>query len=210
MSSDREEIKRIRTKTKVIGVGSPGGNVVRRMIEVGLTKSELYIVDTDKEALGICMEATCVKIGANIIEGRGTAARPILGKRAAEEDIEKLRKIVAEADLVIVVAGLGGGTGTGAAPMIVSLAREQGAIAVAVVTLPFIFEGELRTHRAGRGLQELRETADSVVVVPNQRIFGPIGQMQKLNIGEVFGISDEMLLCCVESILEFHASTIHN
>ena len=165
MSSKREESKRTQTRIKVIGVGSAGGNAVKRMIEDGLTDIKFYAVNTDQQALDKHPEATPVQIGANTTQGLGCGANPEIGRRAAEEDRETLNAIVADADIVFVVAGMGGGTGAGASPLIASLAQAQGALAVGVVTCPFNFEGQRRAEQAKRSLQEIQETADSVVVV---------------------------------------------
>ncbi len=211
MSSKREESKRIHTRIKVIGVGSAGGNAVKRMIEDGLTDIEFYAVNTDSQALDKHPEATPVQIGANTTQGLGCGANPEIGRRSAEEDREKLHSIVADADIVFIIAGMGGGTGAGASPLIASLAREQGALAVGVVTCPFNFEGQRRAEQAKRSLQEIQENADSVVVVQNQQLLNSIEQQQKLSmtIREAFHLSDETLLRSVErSISEFHASTV--
>ena len=211
MSSKREESKRTQTRIKVIGVGGAGGNAVKRMIEDGLTDIEFYAVNTDQQALDKHPEATPVRIGANTTQGLGCGANPEIGKRAAEEDRETLNAIVADADIVFVIAGMGGGTGAGASPLIASLAQAQGALAVGVVTCPFNFEGQRRAEQAKRGLQELRESVDSVVVVQNQQLLDSIEAKQKLpiTIREAFHLSDEMLLRSVEkSISEFHSNTI--
>lgn len=210
MSSKREESKRPHPKIKVVGVGGAGGNAVKWMIESGLTDIEFYAVNTVKEALDKHNEATPVQIGANTTQGLGCGADPETGKKAAEEDRESLHSIVADADIVFIIAGMGGGTGGGAAPLIASLAREQGALTVGVVTHPFDFEGKRRAEKAEQGLQELREKADSVHVVPNQRLLASIEDKQKLKIREAFHLSDEMLLRGVESISEFYASTARN
>ena len=207
MSAKREGTKHTGTRIKVIGVGNAGGNAVKRMVEVGLTDIEFYVVNVDQQALEKCKEAIPVLIGVNTTPGY-CGANPEVGKKAAEEDKEKLGAIVADADLVFVVAGMGGGTGAGAAPLIAALAREHGALAVGVVTRPFNFEGQRRAEQAEQGLQELRGNADSVVVVPNQRLLE--GMDQSLKIREAFRLSDEMLLRGVESITEFHASTMRS
>lgn len=209
MSSKREESKRIQTKIKVIGVGGAGGNAVKHMIEAGLTGIEFYVVNIDRQALDKHHEATTVLIGANTTPGF-SGANPEVGRKAAEEDREKLHTILSDADIVFVIAGMGGGIGTGAAPLIASLAQEQGASVVGVVTCPFNFEGQRRAEQAERGLQELRESIDAVVVVQNQGLLDSIEAKQKLpiTIREAFHLSDEMLLRSVEkSISEFHAST---
>ena len=211
MSSKREESKRIHTRIKVIGVGGAGGNAVKRMIEDGLTDIEFYTVNTDQQALDKHPEATPVQIGANTTQGLGCGANPEIGRRSAEEDRERLNAIVADADIVFVIAGMGGGTGAGASPLIASLAQAQGALAVGVVTCPFNFEGQRRAEQAKRSLQEIQENADSVVVVQNQQLLDSIEQQQKLSmtIREAFHLSDETLLRSVErSISEFHASTV--
>lgn len=209
MSYRREESKRPRPKIKVIGIGGSGGNAVKWMIEAGLTDVEFYAVDVVKEALDKHNDATPVRIGVNTTPGY-CGANPEMGKKAAEEDREKLHSIVADADLVFIIAGMGGGTGAGAAPLIASLARDQGALAVGVVTRPFNFEGQRRAEQAEQGLQEFRENADAVHVVPNQRLLDSIEQKQHLKIREAFRLSDEMLLRGVESISEFYASTARN
>ena len=211
MSSKQEKSKHIQPRIKVIGVGSAGGNAVKRMIEDGLTDIEFYVVNTDQQALNNSKNATPVQIGANTTQGLGCGANPEIGKRSAEEDREKLRTVVADTDIVFVIAGMGGGTGAGDSPLIASLAREQGALSVGIVSCPFRFEGERRAEQAEYGLQELRENADSVVVVSNQQLLDSIEEKQKLpiTIREAFHLSDEMLRRSVErSISEFHASTL--
>ena len=213
MSSKREESKHIQPKIKVIGVGSAGSNAVKRMIEDGLTGIEFYVVNTDQQALNNSKNATPVQIGANTTQGLGCGANPEIGKRSAEEDREKLRTVVADTDIVFVIAGMGGGTGAGASPLIASLAREQGALSVGIVSCPFRFEGERRAEQAEYGLQELRENADSVVVVSNQQLLDSIEEKQKppITIREAFHLSDEMLRRSVErSISEFHSGIQRN
>ena len=212
MLSKQEESKGLRPRIKVIGVGGAGGNAVKHIIEAGLTDIEFYVVNIDQQSLDKHHEATPVLIGANTTPGF-SGANPEVGRRAAEEDRETLHTIVADADIVFVIAGMGGGTGAGAAPLIASLAQELGALAVGVVTCPFNFEGQRRAEQAKQGVQELRENADSVVVVQNQRLLDSIEAKQKLpiTIREAFRLSDEMLLRSVErSISEFHSSTVRN
>ncbi len=207
MSAKREGSKHTRPRIKVIGVGGAGSNAVKRMIETGLTDIEFYVVNVDQQALEKCKAAIPVLIGVNTTPGY-CGANPEVGKKAAEEDKERLATIVADADLVFIIAGMGGGTGAGAAPLIASLAREQGALAVGVVTRPFNFEGQRRAEQAEQGLQELQGNADSVVVVPNQRLLDRMDG--SLKIREAFSLSDEMLLRGVESITEFHTSTMRS
>ncbi|MCY4403903.1 MAG: hypothetical protein OXD54_15160 [Candidatus Poribacteria bacterium] len=204
MISNIEETKNSHDKFKVIGVGCAGGNVVKRMVETGLTNIEYYVVNTDQRVNNKVNYATPVLIGSNITQGFGCAGYPVRGRLAAEEDSDKLHQIMHDADIVLVIAGMGGGTGTGAVPVIASLSREQGAFTVGIVTLPFNFEGERCVEIAELGLQKLRENADSVLVVPNQRIHDTVES--KLTISDAYGLSDEMLIRCVETIYEFHSS----
>ena len=195
---EQEEFENLRAKIKVIGVGGAGGNAVKRMIEAGLTGIEFYAVNTDQQALLTCRGATQIQIGVSTTEGLGSGANPDIGRKAAEEDREHLQTIVENANMVFITAGMGGGTGTGAAPLIASLARERGALTIGVVTRPFNFEGQRRADQAETGLDELREAADSVIVVPNQRLIDTMDR--KLPIRDAFRIGDQILLHGVQSI----------
>ncbi len=195
---EQEEFENLRAKIKVIGVGGAGGNAVKRMIEAGLTGIEFYAVNTDQQALLTCRGATQIQIGVNTTEGLGSGANPDIGRKAAEEDREHLETIVENANMVFITAGMGGGTGTGAAPLIASLARERGALTIGVVTRPFNFEGQRRADQAETGLDELRAAADSVIVVPNQRLIDTMDR--KLPIRDAFRIGDQILLHGVQSI----------
>ena len=195
---EQEEFENLRAKIKVIGVGGAGGNAVKRMIEAGITGIEFYAVNTDQQALLTCRGATQISIGLNTTEGLGSGADPEIGRKAAEEDREHLQTIVENANMVFITAGMGGGTGTGAAPLIALQAKERGALTIAVVTRPFDFEGQRRSSVAEAGLEELRQAADSVIVVPNQRLIDTMDR--KLPIREAFRIGDEILLHGVKSI----------
>jgi cell division protein FtsZ len=202
---EQEEFEKASAKIKVIGVGGAGGNAVRRMIEAGLTGIEFYAVNTDAQALSSCHGATQIQIGMSTTNGLGAGANPEIGKEAAEEDRESLQEIVDAANMVFVAAGMGGGTGTGAAPFIAGLAKEKGALTVGVVTRPFDFEGKHRAEKAEIGLRDLRDTADSVIVVPNQRLIDTIDR--KLPIPEAFRQGDEILLHGVQSISDIITET---
>ena len=195
---EQEEFENLRARIKVIGVGGAGGNAVKRMIEAGLTGIEFYAVNTDQQALLTCLGATQIQIGYHTTEGLGSGANPEIGRKAAEEDREQLQAIVENANMVFITAGMGGGTGTGAAPLIASLARESEALTIGVVTRPFEFEGQRRSTAAETGLEELREAADSVIVVPNQRLIDTMDR--KLPIREAFRMGDQILLHGVKSI----------
>ncbi len=195
---EQEEFESLQAKIKVVGVGGAGGNAVKRMIEAGLTGIEFYAVNTDQQALMTCHGATQIQIGINTTEGLGSGANPEVGRQAAEEDRERLEAIVTDANMVFITAGMGGGTGTGAAPLIAALARERNALTIGVVTRPFNFEGRRRAEHAENGVQELREAADSVIVVPNQRLIDSMDR--KLPIREAFRVGDQILLHGVQSI----------
>lgn len=195
---EQEEFDNASAKIKVIGVGGAGGNAVRRMIEAALTGIEFYAVNTDQQALSTCHGATQISIGESTTKGLGAGSNPEIGRKAAEEDRETLQDIVESAHMVFVAAGMGGGTGTGAAPIVASLAKEKGALTIGVVTRPFNFEGRRRAENAEAGLMELRNSADSVIVVPNQRLIDNFDR--KLPIQEAFKIGDEILLHGVQSI----------
>ena len=195
---EQEEFESVRAKIKVIGVGGAGGNAVKRMIEAGLTGIEFYAVNTDQQALMTCLGAAQIQIGYNTTEGLGSGADPEIGRKAADEDREQLETIVENANMVFITAGMGGGTGTGAAPLIALLAKERGALTIGVVTRPFNFEGQRRAAAAETGLEELRAAADSVIVVPNQRLIDTMDR--KLPIREAFRKGDEILLHGVQSI----------
>lgn len=195
---EQEEFDNASAKIKVIGVGGAGGNAVRRMIEAGLTGIEFYAVNTDQQALSTCHGAKQIPIGMSTTNGLGAGANPEIGKKAADEDREVLQEIVDSANMVFVAAGMGGGTGTGAAPVVAALAKEKQALTIGVVTRPFNFEGRHRAEKAEIGLEELRSSADSVIVVPNQRLIDTIDR--KLPIPEAFKIGDEILLHGVQSI----------
>ena len=200
MTHEKEVSKSSRNIIKVFGVGDAGGNVIKRMIAAGLKEIEFYAVNTDLEALRTCDGATQVQIGAEITQGLGADANPEVGRGAAEEDLETLNTIVADTRLVFVAAGMGGGTGTGAAPLIASLALEQGALTIGVATSPFDFEGQRRAEQAAYGFQELRENTDAVIVVPNQRLLDTVDA--ELSTSEAFRMSDETVSLGVETVAE--------
>ena len=200
MSLEKKASTSTREKIKVLGIGDAGGNAVKRMIALGWRGIEFYAVNTDLGVLRKCGGVTQVQIGADTTQGIGADANPQVGRRAAAENLDALDAIVADARMVFIVAGMGGGTGTGAAPLIASLAREHGTLTIGVVTLPFDFEGRHRAERAERGLQELRETADAVIVVPNQRLLETVDA--ELSADEAFRMSNEAVLRGIETITE--------
>jgi len=157
-------------KIKVIGVGGSGGSAVNRMIDCGIRGVEFIAVNTDVQALHANKASKKVHIGKTITRGLGAGMNPELGKRSAEEAQNEIRDILKDVDMVFITCGLGGGTGTGAAPVIAEAAKNSGALAVAVVTLPFSFEGSYRNQLAKKGLETLREKVDTLLIIHNDKI----------------------------------------
>jgi len=157
-------------RIKVIGVGGSGGNAVNTMINFGLEGVEFIVVNTDAQALNANAAPTKLPIGSTITRGLGAGADAEKGRKAALEDVQRIKELVAGADMVFVTAGMGGGTGTGAAPVIAQIAREEGALTVGVVTKPFLFEGRQRARRAEIGLAMLSEQVDTLITIPNQKL----------------------------------------
>ncbi len=155
---------------KVIGVGGGGCNAINGMIERGLNGVEFIAINTDVQSLNYCKAITKIQIGASITRGLGTGGNVELGRKSAEEDREKIMKSLQDARMIFITTGLGGGTGTGASPVIASIARSTGALVVAVVTKPFSSEGKQKSQTAEKGITELREICDSIIVVPNDNI----------------------------------------
>jgi cell division protein FtsZ len=158
------------TKIKVIGVGGGGSNAVARMMDHGVGGVEFHIINTDQQALKASPVPNKLAIGARLTGGLGVGSDPAIGRKAALDDTEKIIEILEGAEMVFVTSGLGGGTGTGAAPVVAALAKELGALTVAVVTLPFSFEGPQRKRMAEQGLAELASTVDTVIPIPNDKL----------------------------------------
>ena len=185
-------------KIKVIGVGGGGSNAVDRMIDAGVSGVEFIAVNTDKQALQISKADYRIQIGAKLTRGWGAGADPEIGYQAAEENFEELNQAVSDADLVFITAGMGGGTGTGAAPMIAGLTREKEILTIAVVTKPFNFEGRRRMENAEKGLKALREVVDSLVIIPNEKLFKLVPK--GTSIVETFRYADDVLRQGVQGI----------
>lgn len=185
-------------KIKVVGVGGAGGNAVNRMIDQRLNGVEFISVNTDSQALEFSKAEHKMQIGRNITRGLGAGARPEVGKQAIEEDREAFAKLLDGADLVFVTAGMGGGTGTGAAPTVAEIAREMGALTVAIVTKPFEFEGRKRINRALAGIEELKSRVDTLIVIPNQRLLQIVDPSTRLT--EAFMMADDVLLRATRGI----------
>lgn len=184
-------------RIKVIGVGGGGNNAVNRMIEAGVEGVEFIAANTDVQALKSSKAPVKLQLGVKLTSGLGAGANPDVGRRAALEDSDKIIEALEGADMVFVTTGLGGGTGTGAAPVIASLASEMGALTVAVVTRPFAFEGKRRMMQAERGLQELLQAVDTVIVIPNEKL---LAVAKDAGFFESFRIADDVLRQGVQGI----------
>jgi len=159
---------------KVVGVGGGGCNAIDSMIECGLTGVEFIAVNTDAQVLEESLATHKIQIGTNVTRGLGAGADPNVGRKAAEEDRDKITRMLEGSDMVFVTSGMGGGTGTGAAPIVASIAKSLGALVIGIVTKPFTWEGKLRMKNADEGINELRQLVDSLIVVPNSRILSII------------------------------------
>jgi cell division protein FtsZ len=184
-------------RIKVIGVGGGGGNAVNRMIAAQMEGVEFIAANTDVQALKLSNAPVKLQLGVRLTSGLGAGANPDVGRRAALEDSEKIIEALEGADMVFVTAGLGGGTGTGAAPVIASLASEMGILTVAVITLPFGFEGKRRLQQADRGMKELLESVDTMIVIPNEKL---LAVAKDAGFFESFRIADDVLRQGVQGI----------
>ena len=185
-------------RIKVIGCGGSGGNAVNTMMNFGLEGVEFMVVNTDAQALAASSAPLKLHIGANVTRGLGAGADPEKGRKAALEDVQRIKEVIQGADMVFVTAGMGGGTGTGAAPVIAQLAREEGCLTVGVVTKPFFFEGKQRARRAELGLAMLSEHVDTLITIPNQKLLS-LGD-EDLSFIDAFRKADEVLYQAIKGI----------
>lgn len=185
---------------KVIGVGGGGNNAVDRMIEKGLDGVEFITVNTDHQALARSGAPSKIQIGEKMTRGLGAGANPEIGTKSAEESREEILQAIKGADMLFITAGMGGGTGTGAAPVIASIAKEQGILTVGVVTKPFSFEGRKRMLNAEKGINELKQNVDTLVVIPNDKILQVIDK--KTTMVDAFSKADDVLQQGVQGITD--------
>jgi len=183
---------------KVIGVGGAGSNAVNRMMDAGVEGVEFLVANTDVQALELSRAPIKLQIGAKLTKGLGAGANPEVGRQAALEDTDKLLEALEGADMIFVTTGLGGGTGTGAAPIVASLAAELGSLTVAVVTKPFGFEGRKRMAQADQGLANLKESVDTVITIPNDRLLATLEHGTSLF--DAFHVADDILRQAVQGI----------
>lgn len=183
---------------KVIGIGGGGGNAINNMINASLMGVDFIVANTDAQALEVSKAHTKLQLGVNITKGLGAGANPEIGRSAALEDADKIRQTLDGTDMVFMTAGLGGGTGTGAAPVVAQIAKEIGALTVAVVTKPFNFEGRQRMKTADKGIKELKETVDTIITIPNNRLLSLAAK--KATFLEMLKKADDVLLYAVKGI----------
>ena len=193
-----DETQEYQARIKVIGCGGSGGNAVNAMMSFGLEGVEFVTVNTDAQALNASSAPLKIGIGTSVTRGLGAGADPEKGRKAALEDVTRIKEAIAGADMVFITAGMGGGTGTGAAPIIAQLAKEEGALTVGVVTKPFLFEGRQRARKAEHGIALLTEHVDTLITIPNEKLLALEGE--DLSFIEAFRKADEVLYQAVKGI----------
>ena len=187
-------------KIIVIGVGGAGNNAVNRMIDENIGGVEFIGINTDKQALTLCKAPTLIQIGEKLTKGLGAGAQPEIGEKAAEESMEELSSAVKGADMVFVTCGMGGGTGTGAAPVVAKIAKEQGILTVGVVTKPFKFEAKQRMVNALSGIDRLKESVDTLIVIPNDKLLEIVDR--RTTMPDALKKADEVLQQAVQGITD--------
>jgi cell division protein FtsZ len=188
----------LKARIKVIGIGGGGSNAVNTMISAKLSGVDFMVANTDAQSLEASRAPVRIQLGSTVTKGLGAGANPEIGRRAAMEDEESIKEYLAGSDMIFITAGMGGGTGTGGAPVVARLAREVGALTVGVVTKPFIFEGKKRMHQADEGIEELKQSVDTLIVIPNQRLLSIAAKTTTML--EAFHKADDVLLQAVRGI----------
>ena len=194
------ELRELKPRIMVCGVGGAGGNAVNNMITSGLSGVDFIVANTDAQALTSSKADRIIQMGMQVTEGLGAGAQPEVGREAAEEAMGEIQDHFAGVHMVFVTAGMGGGTGTGAAPVIARAAREKGILTVGVVTKPFAFEGRQRTRRADEGIDALRQQVDSVIIIPNDRLLEIVDRNTPIT--EAFNMADDVLRQGVQGITD--------
>lgn len=203
----KEEEPKPIVSIKVIGVGGAGGNAVKRIIESGIHNIECIVVNTDAQALELSTVPTKIQIGVKSAKGLGTGANPELGKRAAEEDLDKILQAVGNAEIVFLAAGMGGGTGSGAVPVIARALREKGILTIAIITKPFIFEGKRRMMVAQEAAEVVRKSVDTLIVMPNQNLLQVADK--KVSMIDAFAMINDVLTQSVKGISDIITNPGH-
>jgi cell division protein FtsZ len=200
VDAELEQILRaLRTNIKIIGLGGAGSNTIARIVDEGILGAELYAANTDAQHLLVVHAPHKILLGRRITRGLGAGALPQVGEEAAREAEDDIKKALADAHICFITCGLGGGTGTGAAPVVARIAKEMGALTIAVCTLPFKGEGKMRMENAEWGLERLRETADTVVLIPNDKL---LELVPKLSLNAAFKVADEVLMKSIKGLTE--------
>ena len=194
------QLKELKPRIVVCGVGGAGGNAINNMIVSGLSGVDFVVANTDAQALGSSRAQRIIQMGLQLTEGLGAGSRPEIGKAAAEETLEEIRDCLAGSNMVFLAAGMGGGTGTGAAPLIAAAAREMGILTVGVVTKPFHFESGRRMRVAEAGIAELREAVDTLIIIPNQNLFRVANE--RTTFADAFGMADQVLCSGISCITD--------
>src|SRR5512132_3816771 len=194
------DIRELKPRITVFGVGGAGGNAVNNMITAGLQGVDFVVANTDAQALTMSKAERIIQMGVQVTEGLGAGSQPEVGRAAAEEVIDEIRDHLTGAHMVFITAGMGGGTGTGAAPVVARAARDLGILTVGVVTKPFQFEGQRRMKVAEAGIVELQQSVDTLIVIPNQNLFRVANE--KTTFADAFAMADQVLYSGVASITE--------
>ena len=196
-----------RVKIKVLGVGGAGGNTVNSMIDAQFEGIDFIVANTDAQALNLSKAPHKIQLGVKSTKGLGTGGNPELGKRAAEEDIEKVMEILADADIVFLTGGMGGGTGSGGLPVIAQALKEKGILTISVVTKPFIFEGKRRTQVAEASLEMLKKEVDTLLIMPNQKLLEVVDK--NVSMIDAFALINDVLNRSVKGIADIIAKPGH-
>jgi len=194
-----EILKTLKTNIKIIGCGGSGSNTISRIMEEGITGADVIAANTDAQHLLLTQAPRKILLGKRLTRGLGAGAIPQIGEQAAREAEDEIRSVVEGADIVFVTAGMGGGTGTGSAHVVAELAKQAGALVIAVVTLPFTSEGKMRMENALWGLQKLKEKSDTVIVIPNDKLLQIV---PRLPLNEAFRFADEILMSAIKGLTE--------
>jgi len=203
MGAEDAELERIlaslRTNIKIVGIGGGGCNTIDRLVESGIVGAELFAANTDAQHLLVIRSPHKLLLGRRVTRGLGAGALPQVGEESAREAADELRSVVHGADMVFITCGLGGGTGTGGAPVLAQLAKEAGALTIAICTFPFRAEGAIRAENAEYGLEKLRSFADTVVVIPNDKL---LELVPRLALNAAFKVADDVLMRAIKGITE--------